>query len=236
MRSTSTPSARLRPLVGEVALVDLGQARPVVEDAGQARQLIARRAIRRLLAEDLGVPGEGALEILELLLVEPRDPLDQHQARAVIVGRLEADLVDAHQRRPVVARDVDRLEHLGGGDALVVVVEVLLERADGAGVRRIAAERGAIVLDGAVGVGELLVVERRQAEAQRHRLVDVVAEAEPPLEQLGQLGVAVRGDVALLERLARVGVVREQLEHLLVGADRLHRPVEVASRTAAPAA
>ena len=158
---------RLGPFVGDVAFVDVGQAHPVVEHAGEARQLIARLPIARLLAEDLGVPGERALEILELLLVEARDALDQHEPRAVIVGRLETDLIDAHQRRPVVARHVDRLEHLGGGDALAVVVEVLLERADGAGVRRIAAERGAIVLDRAIGVGEILVVQlaRRKRSA-----------------------------------------------------------------------
>ena len=92
----------------------------------------------------------------------------------------------------------------------------------------IAAERGAIVLDRAVAVGEILLVQLAEAEAQRHRLVDVLAEAEAPLEQIGELGVAMRGHVALLERLARLGVVREHLEHLLVGADRLHRPVEVA--------
>ena len=36
------------------------------------------------------------------------------------------------------------------------------------------------------------------------------------------------GHVALLERLARLAVVREHLEHLLVGADRLHRAIEAA--------
>ncbi len=209
--------------VVEQLLVQVGQAGPAVEHAGQPDQLGAEARIVRVLAQETPVPAERAIHVLELVLVQPGDVALELHALFRRAGGLELDLVDADQTRPVLTRDVDRLEHVGRRGARAGVVEIALERLARTGVARVAAERGAVVLHRPLRVVEVGLAQLTEAEAKPDRLLDREGEAEPALGQVGQVVPPLGLLVEELERLGRAARVRDELEDLLPGHDRVDR-------------
>ena len=212
---------RVAGVVVEDALVGGGQAGPVAAHRRQPVQLVADVRIARVLGQLPRVPAERAVEILELLLVEPRDAADQIDPRVGLALAVELHLVQPGQRGPVVARDVDRLEHLGGGGPPVGVAEQPLERGDRAGVAGVAAQRRGVALDRGGDVAQLLLVQAAQLDPQRDRLVERLDEAEPALVQIDQVAPAPLLAVHRVERRHRLGVAGVGLEHLLPRRDRV---------------
>ena len=173
------------------------------------------------LLEDLAVPAQRAVVVLELLLVEARDALGPGHALRRVLDLQQADLADADQRGPVAAAGVDRLEQLGGRALHGDVVEHALEHGDGARVVRVGAQHGAQLVERALLVVLAVVRDLRQAEADRHHLALGQPALDDLREEAREIAPALGLGVQAIERLHRVAIVRRQLEHALVGGDGL---------------
>ena len=133
----------------------------------------------------------------------------------------QADLAGADQRGPVAAARVHRLEQLGGRALHGDVVEHALEHRDRARVVGARAQHGAQLLERALLVVAAVVRDLRQAEADRHHLALGQAALDDLRQEAGEIAPALRLGVQAIERLHGVAIVGRQLQHALVGGDRL---------------
>ena len=170
--------------------------------------------------EDPAVPVEGLVQILDLLLVDLRDPLRPGQAQLGILAELEAQAVDADQILPGVAADVHRLEQVGRVDRHLGIGEHPLEDGDGPAVIGLARQHRAQVAEGAVAIGELLELNLGQAEAQIDGHPGGDAVLEPTLQQIRQIFPATQLGVERLQRRHRLGVAALHRPDSLPGRDR----------------
>ena len=82
----------LRQLAVEVVGQERRRVLPAIQLVGQAQERLAGLALGRRLLEDLAVPAERAVEVLQLLLVEARDPPGPGLALPGVLDLQQADL------------------------------------------------------------------------------------------------------------------------------------------------
>ena len=86
---------------------------PPPQAAAQAQELLQVDPLGGVLLENLAVPLQRAVVVLELLLIKAGDALGQRQPLRRIIHLLQPDLGDVNQRCPVLAAGVDGLQQLG---------------------------------------------------------------------------------------------------------------------------
>ena len=118
-------------------------------------------------------------------------------------------------------RDVDRLEHLGGGDAHAGIREEPLERRERSHVLGIAAERRGVVVERALDVVQLALVDLAELDAQRDRLFVRRREPEAAIVEIDDVGPAAVRAIQRLERADRIAALGRDVEHLLPRRDRV---------------
>ena len=117
----------------ELAGVHVGEASLGVGDARESFELAPRGLVGRVLREKERGRLERGLVVLGLLLVELRETPQEQPALVGILADVEARLERGHDAPPVEAREVDRLEHLGGARRVLALAHQHLEEATDCG-------------------------------------------------------------------------------------------------------
>ena len=147
---------------------------------------------------------------------------EQRAALLRILAALETGLDGAQHLPPVEPSEVHLLEHLGrsrttGGRLLR---HQMLERRDGRRVAALLAEGLGVLLEGAIDLAEVLLVNATERVTERGApLARRAFRRQLALVQRDEIAPARRGGVEALERGDR-GRVHAELEDLLVGGDR----------------
>ena len=218
-------------LAVEVAGEQARRVLPAIELVGQAQERLGGLPLRRRLLEDLPVPAKRAVEVLQLLFVEPRDPLGPAEPFGRILDLQQANLANLDERLPVAAPRVDRLEQRGRRPLHAHVVEHPLEHGDGARVIGRARENELQVLQRRLAIAAPIVLDLRQAEAEVDQLL---LRPPPPLqevaEQANQIAPALGLRVEAIERRGGRAIGGRDLDDPLVGGDRVVEPFELGLR------
>ena len=215
-----------RRLLAQLALqVVRQQARqvlPAIQLVGQPNELFQAEALGRRFLEHLAVPAQGAVVVLQLLLVEARDPLGPRQALRGLLDLQQANLADLDQRGPVGAARVHRLQQLGGLPPHRGVVEHPFQHRDRARVIGIAGQHQAQVFERGLAIVLPIVLDLRHAELDADQIaLRQDAPLQQVLQQPRQIAPALGLGVQTIERLRRVAVADRDLQHALVRRDRL---------------
>ena len=187
-------------------------------------------AVADIFVEQPGRRIHRGAEVLELLFLELRQPLQQLDALGGVIAHLEASLEGALHLGPRALLQVHGLEHLGCARAIFALGLLLrrehdLELRDGLGVRRVVGQRFLQLVEGAARVLELLARDARDLHAQAGgaRLAGLL---EHSLVEIDQILPALLLGVELLE-LAGDPRVDGDLEGRLEPLDRLLRVLEL---------
>ena len=168
----------------ELACIDVGQASLGVGDPRQPLELAPCPLVGRVFREEKRGRLEGGAVVLRLLFVQLREPSQEQAALVGILTHVEPGLERGHHAPPVEARQVHRLEHLGGSRRVLALPHQRLEGRHRLRVPRVDGQRRGVLVEGAVDLPGSLLEDGRERVVQRGAAL---------------VGRARRGDLPLVE-------------------------------------